>query len=283
MAIGVLFGMAESRFGNPIWPTLVGLLLVLLAARHLIGRWIAEPLSELVDDTQRAIRAQRPTKQDLEPMSRRDEIGEIARMVHELSVLAYRQRTAADNLRRTLDDRVARATREATRNLQEMAMRDALTGLGNRRFMDVHVERVFKSCSAAGADVIAVAIDMDHFKQVNDTLGHAVGDKLLQLVGHLLTGNIRKEDLAIRLGGDEFLVVMPECPIERAATFAEQVRTMFSQHVRTILPAQIKAGLSTGVASRVRDGAGDIAALLAHADGNLYEAKSRGKGVTVGA
>ena len=247
------------------------------------GEIVGEPVNELVADTKRAIRAQRPTKTDLEPMSRRDEIGELARMVHDLSILAYRQRAAADNLRRTLDDRVARATREATRNLQEMAMRDPLTGLGNRRFMDIHVERVFKTCSTAGADVIAVAIDMDHFKQVNDTLGHAVGDKLLQLVGHLLTGNIRKEDLAIRLGGDEFLVVMPECPIERAAAFAEQVRTMFLQHVRTVLPAEIKAGLSTGVSSRVRDNAADIAALLAHADSNLYEAKSRGKGVTVGA
>jgi len=283
IVVGVLFGMVEQKLSHPIWPTLVGLLAVLLTARWLIGRWIADPTRSLINDMRRAMRSQRPTKSDLPPMTRRAELGDLARMVHELSVLAYRQRTEADQLRRTMDDRVSRATRQATRHLQEIAMRDVLTGLGNRRFMETHLESLVKSCRAAHADLICIAIDMDHFKRVNDTLGHAVGDKLLQLIGQLLKSNIRRDDLAIRVGGDEFLVFMPGCSVERAGEFATRLTALFCQHVRTVLPPDLPVGLSTGVSSMIRDGAVSTAQLLERADRNLYVAKERGKGQTVGA
>ena len=159
-------------------------------------------------------------------------------------------------------------------------MHDTLTGLGNRRFLEENLEPLFQSAWSQGADLVCIAIDMDHFKQVNDTLGHEAGDKLLVFMGELIRGSIRREDFGVRLGGDEFLVLMPDSDLEGGRAYGERVVSLFRQHVRATLPQGVRANLSVGVAA-VSGGATSGRRLVKAADSNLYAAKRAGRGQVI--
>ncbi len=248
----------------------------LFTRRHLL-----RPIEELTLQLQRIVQAERPVSLNTLPRHRQDEVGQLARAIHRLGAGAIRDYHEARSLRRTLDDRIAKATRRATRQLSELASRDPLTDLGNRRFLDEHLEALVRSCRQADTDLICVLIDLDNFKQVNDTLGHAAGDALIQFVARLIQASVRDNDLSVRLGGDEFAVLMPGCELERAHRFAERTRAIFREHAHVSLPETVKPDLSIGIASLLRDAGGDGGQLLARADALLYAAKQRGKGCTV--
>jgi diguanylate cyclase len=159
----------------------------------------------------------------------------------------------------------------ATRRL---AHTDELTGLANRRALLAHLSEAI----AAGRPVGLVLFDLDHFKEINDTLGHPTGDELLRRIGPRLAGQLRPDDLLARLGGDEFAVAVAGAEDERVTrTVAERLRESldapFELHD---LPAQIDA--SFGVALHPRDGA-DATELLKHADVAMYRAKREHTGV----
>jgi diguanylate cyclase (GGDEF)-like protein len=202
--------------------------------------------------------------------------------MHRVHAAATRQHEEVGKLRRSLDHRIAQATRQATARLKQMALRDPLTDLGNRRFFDEHFPDLFETCRAANDDLACLLLDLDDFKQVNDTLGHAAGDELLIFLASLLRACIRREDYAVRLGGDEFVVLIPGCQARRVAQLAQQIRVLFGQHVRITLPDDLNPDLSIGVAMLARDGAVSPEQLLAQADANLYAAKKAGKGATAG-
>lgn len=242
----------------------------------LAGQAVTAPLQRLLYETQHAWRVQRPTRQN-GAHSVGDEITQLELLVHRHTLRAYRQARAVNHLRRTLDHRVERATRMATHQLEQMAMRDPLTGLGNRRFLDEHLDALTASCRSSETDLICLAMDLDNFKPINDTLGHTAGDNLLKFLAELIEGNIRRHDLAIRLGGDEFLILMPGVAMRPAAEFVQRLRQLFDQHVRTTLPRSLSTGLSVGLASLRQDGAKSGAALIDQADRRLYAAKTAGK------
>ncbi len=280
--LGLSLGMSAS-IGGVAWLAFAWLArpldrLVTLAERLEAPEDVAGSTHERVLDASGVIHP--PTHQL--PVSRQDELGRLARSMHRVYVAAARQRQENGQLRRTLNHRIADATRQATLRLRHIAMRDALTDLGNRRFFDEHYPELFETCRDAADDLACVLLDMDNFKHVNDTLGHAAGDELLIFLAGLIRACIRTEDYAVRLGGDEFVILMPGCPPRRVAEFTEQLRALFRQHVRIALPASLKADLSIGVALLSRDRVADAQALLALADKHLYTAKRRGKGQTVG-
>jgi two-component system cell cycle response regulator len=125
-------------------------------------------------------------------------------------------------------------------------------------------------------------IDIDHFKAVNDTYGHAEGDEVLLLLAIILRNIIRQSDLAIRLGGDEFLVRMPAATIERAMQFGHNLRVMFRRQLSTKTCADGPGpNISIGIASLIHDECADGAKLLEKADELLYLAKQQGKGQSV--
>jgi diguanylate cyclase (GGDEF)-like protein len=233
---------------------------------------------------QRLVRPERPLSTRSLPQQRRDEVGQISRCVHNLAVSAIRDHHEANRLRRTLDSRIEQATRRATNELTQIAMRDPLTNLANRRFLDQHLEELTRSCAASNTDLVCVLLDMDDFKQVNDVLGHAAGDDLLCFAAMLIRASIRDDDVAVRLGGDEFVVLMPGCEIERAGQFADRVKKLFAEHVQLTLADDIDArpDFSIGVSSLLRDGAASGAELIEIADTNLYSAKAGRKGATIG-
>ncbi|MET7395953.1 diguanylate cyclase [Dactylosporangium sp. NPDC005572] len=160
------------------------------------------------------------------------------------------------------NDALLGSLREHQRLLHEQATHDTLTGLPNRALFNARLE------SAR----MAVLVDLDDFKAVNDTLGHPVGDALLVEVGRRLTAAVRGEDLVARLGGDEFAVLLPDAECDGVA---ERILAALGEPVR-VHGHVLTAGASVGVAVREPDE--DAHALLRHADIAMYAAKQRGKG-----
>ncbi|MET0545589.1 MAG: PleD family two-component system response regulator [Caulobacterales bacterium] len=160
----------------------------------------------------------------------------------------------------------------------ELAVIDQLTGLYNRRYMMSQLRPLFARASAGAEDLSALLIDLDHFKQVNDTYGHDVGDDALREIAKRITACFRPLDIVCRFGGEEFFVVMPGTKRADAAAIAERLR----RHV-ALTPVRIREGLdalnltlSIGVASVA--GHGDsVEALIKRADEAVYAAKSAGR------
>lgn len=246
--------------------------------------WIASPYDRLVRQIDRV--ANRRQLDDLGslPLTRRDEAGRIARAMHRVTTVAIRDGREARQLRRTIDRRVQEEIERSTAQLRRLAYRDPLTELGNRRFLDLQMPRIVDAAEHSTTDVSAMVIDMDGFKQVNDQLGHDAGDELLVLVAGLMKACTRYDDLTVRMGGDEFVALMPGCDAKRAAELADTIRMLFRQQARSILDrGNLCADLSAGVASLAADGVTDAAALIKLADQRLYQAKRSGKGRTCGA
>ncbi len=162
-------------------------------------------------------------------------------------------------------------------SLQDMSMRDPLTGLANRRSTLAFLEERFTLGRDSGQVLSVVALDVDHFKRVNDTHGHPAGDEVLRGVGRLLGASVSGTEVAGRIGGEEFLLVLPGSGLEQALDRAEQVRAA-AESVTHALPggAGLAATLSLGVAvlEASDQSAGD---LLGRADKALYQAKGDGR------
>ncbi|MDX1632076.1 MAG: diguanylate cyclase, partial [Thermoanaerobaculia bacterium] len=119
---------------------------------------------------------------------------------------------------------MARRAEEHARLLEELSITDELTGLYNRRFLDEYLRIQMAMARREGKPVAFIVIDLDHFKEVNDTFGHPEGDRILNLVGNLLGESVRASDLPVRLGGEEFLVVMPNTGKSGACAFGDRLR-----------------------------------------------------------
>lgn len=159
-----------------------------------------------------------------------------------------------------------------------MALTDGLTGLHNRRYLSTHLDSVMERMRDSEKPVSLLMIDVDHFKRVNDTYGHGVGDEVLHEIAQRILRNIRGFDLAARYGGEEFAVVMPDTPVEVALGVAERLcGKMASEPVHvTGSKDRIRVTLSIGVA--VSEGPDETAKkLLKRADEALYEAKRAGR------
>jgi diguanylate cyclase (GGDEF)-like protein len=168
------------------------------------------------------------------------------------------------------------ARREANERLVTLTLTDALTGLGNRsRFRQSLIQALVESPTAS-PNIALISIDLDRFKTVNDTLGHAVGDKLLRKVGGRLRSVIRQTDMLARLGGDEFAAWMP-VGVDRGATrrIAGRIIDLLSRPF-LVDGMQIHIGASLGIAMAPRDGE-TYDALMKAADLALYSAKAAGR------
>ncbi|MEO8053657.1 MAG: diguanylate cyclase [Acidobacteriota bacterium] len=161
--------------------------------------------------------------------------------------------------------------------LREQAVRDPLTGLHNRRYLEQTMKRDISRARRTHESIVVAVIDVDLFKSVNDTHGHAVGDRVLLRLAEVLLGHVRSSDLVCRVGGEEFVVVMSAATVEGALKRAEIWRFSFAESVvdgRDGAPA--RATISIGVA-RYRDPVETFPACLKRADEALYEAKRAGR------
>jgi two-component system cell cycle response regulator len=159
----------------------------------------------------------------------------------------------------------------------EMAVTDALTGLHNRRYMAGQLQALVGRAEQGGDTVAVLVMDIDHFKLVNDGFGHDAGDEVLREFAVRLATNVRAIDLPCRLGGEEFVVVMPGASLEAAARVADRIRRDVADQPFPIMGGaeSLTITVSVGVAASM---AGDTPdALLKRADEGVYEAKNRGR------
>ncbi len=160
--------------------------------------------------------------------------------------------------------------------MKQQASRDVLTGLYNRRMLQQHLPLLVERCVADRTPLTVLMIDVDYFKQVNDTLGHATGDKLLTDIGQIIRSGLREEDFAFRCGGDEFVIVLPGQTKAQGDGLAGRLRGLMNSLSRTLHVAH-RPGLSIGVASLEEIVHPTADALLAEADSRLYQVKKSRK------
>ena len=166
---------------------------------------------------------------------------------------------------------------EATQKLLHLAYHDPLTLLPNRLAFESQLELAIRSCERDQKQVALMLIDLDHFKSVNDTLGHHVGDKLLQSVARRLQECVRASDIVARIGGDEFVVVLPDIDSAMTvATLAGKVQRSLAEQSHSIGPHSLYATPSIGISIYPGDGR-DRETLLRNADVAMYHAKDAGR------
>jgi diguanylate cyclase (GGDEF)-like protein len=165
----------------------------------------------------------------------------------------------------------------AERKLAYLAHVDALTNLANRSSLEIHLAEAFRSLRTGGERFSLICLDLDGFKAVNDSYGHAAGDQLLALVGKRLARCVREGDIVARVGGDEFAILQKADDQPKAGLALAQrvVATLASPF--NIQGRQVTLGASVGVAQGGRDGSNPMS-LLRHADLALYRAKRCGRG-----
>ena len=164
--------------------------------------------------------------------------------------------------------------------LQEQAVRDPLTGLFNRRYFQETLEREIARAKRENMPVGIIVMDLDRFKQVNDSFGHKAGDNFLREIGNLLMRNIRREDAACRIGGEEFVIVMPGASIEVTGQRAELIRSM-TEALRVADTVEgFKVTMSLGISAYPNLGIGGEEILI-QADRALYQAKKNGRNQVV--
>jgi diguanylate cyclase len=185
-----------------------------------------------------------------------------------------------NQLNTTLEERVTERTRElekANQKLEEAVRTDAVTRLNNRRYLFELGKMSIKKTVRAGTPLSAIMFDADFFKKVNDTYGHAVGDKALIHLSSLASGAVRDIDILARIGGEEFAVLLENTTEEKAAEVAERLRTAIADSPLPLERGNLSLNVSVGVASFIPDSSDELDILLVQADKALYAAKAGGR------
>ncbi|MBC7773583.1 MAG: diguanylate cyclase [Pyrinomonadaceae bacterium] len=211
-----------------------------------------------------------------------------------------RDTVITESLRRSKQEN--KRLRDRLGHVQTAAMLDPLTGLGNRRLFDQRLAQLWEIAQAADSELSCLLIDIDNFKSVNDTAGHAAGDRLLVLTAKVLLDQCRQDDVATRTGGDEFVVLLHGASAEQAQQVANRIRTQFEKETRELLSASAQsvertidprcggkrvtlhttrsramATISVGGASRKLNRPSNAQDLVEQADEAMYAAKRAGK------
>lgn len=160
--------------------------------------------------------------------------------------------------------------------LEELSVTDELSGLYNRRFLFQRLYELIATVDRHGGEFSLLALDIDHFKKVNDTYGHQEGDEVIRAFGRLLKQRLRKSDIAARTGGEEFTVVMPNTDLQMAKSVAEDLNTALSGKTFGESKQGFSVSFSGGVVSYPTD-ASSLDLLVSRSDRLLYEAKRLGR------
>jgi diguanylate cyclase (GGDEF)-like protein len=176
---------------------------------------------------------------------------------------------AALRVKQLQDELLARSE-----ELERMSRTDFLTGLNNRRHLEETMARIGSGARRHGYPVAVLLVDVDHFKQINDSLGHAVGDEVLVQVARRLECALRTEDVLGRWGGEEFLVILPHTPAAAAAILGERLRAIVADDPMDSSGGAVRVTISVGGAAAEHAGEHD---LLRVADEQLYAAKDAGR------
>jgi len=255
------------------------LIVMAVVVTVILTRRLVAPMHRLM----RAARAVGAGRLDVRvPARSSDELGLLTHTFNHMTQRLARSQEQVANYQRTLEDKVAQRTREleiATAHAFKLAQHDILTGLPNRSLLNQRLRQIIAQAHRDGTLVGCLFLDFDHFKRINDTLGHDAGDQLLRAIGQRLVGATRESDTVARLGGDEFVVILPG--LDPAQGSLEVLAVI--QRIRESLLAPFRLGdqtptltCSIGVAMYPLD-AHDAVALIKQADTAMYAAKDAGR------
>ncbi|RCW52146.1 GGDEF domain-containing protein [Halanaerobium sp. ST460_2HS_T2] len=180
----------------------------------------------------------------------------------------YKEKKKIEKLNRELEEKV----RARTKELRKMVITDELTGLFNRRRILELLEKELAKCRRYQRNLSVIMMDLDFFKDINDSYGHQFGDKVLKKIGYILQENTRKLDLVGRYGGEEFLLILPETELEKASLVAEKLRQKIKK--AEIKGQDLRLTASFGTAQFDDDLSHQ---LIKKADDLLYKAKAKGR------
>ncbi|SFU87487.1 diguanylate cyclase [Pseudoduganella namucuonensis] len=201
-------------------------------------------------------------------------------------VMALRSRrrtmTALNDERNNLEDRVLQRTLEllmANNKLEQLATTDPLTGIANRRKMTEQISKELERARRFRHPLSLLMVDIDHFKRINDTYGHDIGDRAIVAVASMLASSMRSIDMVARFGGEEFVLLMPETDIDVAGNAAERLRDAAARlRIEVDGGLKITLTISIGVAAtRPQEAPDSPSSLLMRADKALYRAKNEGR------
>ncbi len=280
--LGLTFDAERKQFREQMVGAIgvISLLVVIAVIATLsLTRRLVAPMRRLM----RAARAVGAGRLDVYvPAGSSDELGLLTHTFNHMTQRLAQSQSEVATYQRTLEEKVAQRTREleiATAHAYKLAQHDILTGLPNRSLLNQRLKQILAQAQRDATHVACLFLDFDHFKRINDTLGHDAGDQLLQAIAQRLTNAVRESDTVARLGGDEFVVILPGLDRE-PATF--EVMTVLNR-VREAFQAPFRLGdqtptltCSIGVALYPVD-AQDGVGLIKQADTAMYAAKEAGR------
>ncbi len=200
-----------------------------------------------------------------------------------LTIDRLSKETISQSITRALEKaRLNKEIKMAQEKIAEMATRDELTGLYNRRYFLEALERELARAKRHEAGLAICMMDLDHFKRVNDTHGHAGGDKVLSEIGKMIKGWARQSDLCCRYGGEEFAVILPDTSPEGGKIACERLRSRVAQHAFEYEGSRFQITVSIGIAQYIPEEDASPMDLLKRADEALYEAKKEGRNRVMG-
>jgi diguanylate cyclase (GGDEF)-like protein len=280
--VGMTFERQQDQFRKTLYGSLAVVALMLavsIGAMWVLTRRLVAPMRRLM----RAARAVGSGKLDVYvPASSADELGLLTHTFNHMTQRLSESQSEVATYQRTLEEKVTQRTKEleiATAHAYKLAQHDILTGLPNRSLLNQRLKQILAQAQRDGSHVACLFLDFDHFKRINDTLGHDSGDQLLQAVGQRLTSAVRESDTVARLGGDEFVLILPGLDPAHA-TF--ETMTVLAR-VRESFLAPFRLGDQTptltssiGVSMYPLD-ASDPVSLIKQADTAMYAAKEAGR------
>lgn len=166
---------------------------------------------------------------------------------------------------------------ESLMRVEQVAATDPLTGLYNRRHFGRVLEQLFSESQRYDTDLSCAMIDLDGYKQLNDSHGHQVGDQLLVAAGRVITANLRRMDVAARYGGDEFVLLLPRAQTDEAAGVVQRIRDEYFAASASVLNRNDGVRMSVGIGSIRSITSSSADQLVASADKALYQAKGAGR------
>ena len=280
--VGMTFDRVQQQFRKHLIGALsvIALLIGLtIGATFLLTRGLVAPMHRLM----RAARAVGAGKLDVYVAPRStDELGSLTHAFNHMTQRLSESQAEVANYQRTLEEKVAQRTHEleiATAHAYKLAQHDILTGLPNRALLNQRLKQILALSQRNGAHVACLFLDFDHFKRINDTLGHDSGDQLLQAVSQRLIAAVRESDTVARLGGDEFVVILPG--LDPAHATFETMTVLARIRESFLTPFKLSDQTPTltcsiGVSMFPLD-ASDTVTLIKQADTAMYAAKEVGR------
>lgn len=278
--LGISLDRAQERVAALINTTIglaIGITLLMVPVGYEVVRNLVGPLNKLRDAASSFAEGRHDTRVNIR---RGDEIGDLAAAFNGMADALETTHRNLKGLNSELEERVRKRTEAlelANLRFRDLAAKDSLTGLYNRRHFNDLLNQLFAESTRYQTDLTCMMIDLDNFKRVNDSLGHQIGDDLLKMTARVILDSIRESDAAVRYGGDEFIVLMPQTAPEDAQASAERIIDLFRKELSKQLPEASISSLSIGLASRAADQPSEPIQLVQLADEALYLAKAGGK------